>query len=781
MKRLIIAFAIIVGWASAAYAGAPVALTTLHAVHSLTKAEASKEPRVAFEATVNYTRVNDNKLFVQDGLEGIQVSAKQDFKMAPGDRVVIKGKAQAGLRPVVAADSVTLLRHGDRPKPAKATFDEMLAGQHDCMLVTLQAVVHSADMGLDSVTPTIVLKMLTGGALIDAVVNSNDEDALNNLPDADVQITGVVSGRFDGKMQETGILLHISSLADVKILKHAASNPWFSAVTPMDEIYTGYRVKYYSQRTRVQGIITYYQPGAAAVLQNGAKSLWIMTQSIAPLRVGDQADATGFPDVRDGFLALKRSEIQDNHLYTPVTPLYATWRELSSSKHQFDLVSIEGEVVMEVRAALQDEYVLTSDGRKFSAIYHHPYVAGLQPLTMNNIALGSKVRVTGICALESSNSFKGEVPFDILMRTPDDIAVVARPSLLNVRNLILVVSLLLVVLFVVIARGWTIERKVRRQTSVLAAIEQHRSRILEDINESRPLDEILKKITELVSSMLRGAPCWCEIANGELFGNPPAVQHDLRLIREEIPVRSGAAPGVLFAALDPATIPSASEIEALSTGARLASLAIETRRLYTDLRRRSEFDRLTKIHNRFSLEKRLAAQVEEASRCGAIFGLIYIDLDKFKPINDQFGHHIGDLYLQEAAQRMKRQLREGDILARLGGDEFASLVSAVLHRDEVEEIAVRLERCFDEPFSLEGNIIHGSASVGFALYPENGVTGDSLLNSADSAMYAAKHAKRQIEESLDQIQQPDCLDLQSKPTEPLKDSSSSAMRQASFR
>src|SRR5208337_962171 len=108
-----------------------------------------------------------------------------------------------------------------------------------------------------------------------------------------------------------------------------------------------------------------------------------------------------------------------------------------------------------------------------------------------------------------------------------------------------------------------------------------------------------------------------------------------------------------------------------------AALAIETRRLYTDLRRRSEFDLLTDIPNRFALEKLMDGRIEEARQTSSILGLIYIDLDRFKQINDQYGHHVGDIFLQEVANRMKRQLRGADMLARLGGDEFAALVSVV--------------------------------------------------------------------------------------------------------
>jgi diguanylate cyclase (GGDEF)-like protein len=338
------------------------------------------------------------------------------------------------------------------------------------------------------------------------------------------------------------------------------------------------------------------------------------------------------------------------------------------------------------------------------------------------------------------------VAFDMLLRSSDDVTLLAMPSRLTPRNLMLLVGLTLFALFVVGARGWFIERKVRRQTATLAYIERRRRRILEDINGSRPLAEIIEEITELASFMLKGAPCWCQIADGALLGNCPQKLSALRIVQHEIPAHSGPPRGTVFAAFDPLTKPSAIELEALSMAAALATLGIETRRLYSDLLRRSEFDLLTDIHNRFSLDKRLDAQIAEARQQAGIFGLIYIDLDEFKMVNDLYGHQIGDLYLQEVALRMKRQLRSHDLLARLGGDEFAALVAVVPNRAGVEEIAVRLERCFDEPFAVEGFILRGSASVGIALYPEDGATKDSLLNAADAAMYIAKHTRRHVVE-----------------------------------
>jgi diguanylate cyclase (GGDEF)-like protein len=751
MKRLIALFAVVLLCATAGWAAEPAALTTLRAIRTLTNAEANKALPVAFEATVTYFLGSERTLFVQDGDLAIYVSADTDAKLIPGDRILVHGKTHADFGPIVISDRVTLLRHGDLPKPIPATFDDLIRVQRDCMLVTVHGVVRTVDLDTRADVRNASLplhtiaraQLLMEGGYIEAFINSDDANAISGLLDSEVEVTGTAGASFNGKMEPTGAQLYVSTLANVKILKRAEASPWSLPVTPMNQALTGYHVRDLTQRIRIHGTVTLYQPGSAVVLQSGAKSMWIGTQTRSLIQVGDVADAIGFPDVHNGVLTLTHAEIQDSHAQAPIQPLPVTWKQLTASGNLFDLVSIEGKVVTAVREASQDEYVLDTGGQLFTAIYRHqPGYSVLPP--MKQIALGSRVRVTGICILEDSNPFNGEVPFDILLRSFDDIEVVARPSLLTVRNLMILVGLLLAVVFAVGARGWAIERRVRRQTGALAFIEQRRSRILEDINGTRPLAEIVEEITELVSFKLNGAPCWCQIFDGAQLGNCPPKLAGLRVVHFEIPAHSGPALGTIFAAFDPLATPSENESGALSMAVALIALAIETRRLYSDLLHRSEFDLLTDIHNRFSLDKYLDRHIEEARQNAGIFGLIYIDLDKFKQVNDVYGHQVGDLYLQEVALRMKRQLRNVDMLARLGGDEFAVLLPLVRNRAKVEEIAQRLEHSFDEPFIIEGQTLHGAASVGIALYPKDGATKDDLLSAADAAMYTTKNAKRAI-------------------------------------
>ena len=355
MKRLISTIAVVLGCALPASGAPPATLTTLHAIHALSHAEAAKGLPVAFEATVTYRRENETALFLQDGGDGLYVYyAKLDTKLTLGDRVLVRGTAQDSFRPIAAADSVTVLHHGKSPEPVRATFEELIRGEHDCLLVTVRATVLFSGLERGG----NAMQLLVDGSLVNAYIDSRDANAVDNLLDAQVEVTGVAGASFDGKMQQTGVQLAVSSIANVKIINRAKTSPWSLPVTQMDQLVLNYRMKNLSQRVRVHGTITYYQSGLALVLQSGAKSVWIRTDFDSPLRVGDEADATGYPEVHEGYLGLNGGRIHESQVYAPLAPFRTTVSELAWSKHIFDLVSLEGRLVMEIRESSQDEYVL---------------------------------------------------------------------------------------------------------------------------------------------------------------------------------------------------------------------------------------------------------------------------------------------------------------------------------------------------------------------------------------------------------------------------------------
>jgi len=158
------------------------------------------------------------------------------------------------------------------------------------------------------------------------------------------------------------------------------------------------------------------------------------------------------------------------------------------------------------------------------------------------------------------------------------------------------------------------------------------------------------------------------------------------------------------------------------------------------LRDAAVHDALTGLPNRLSLMVRLENAVTVAKRNGAVLALLFIDLDKFKPVNDQYGHAVGDKLLQAVAARLRPCVREADTLARLGGDEFVVLLQSDVSRVTPAFTAQRIAEALQQPYEIDGYHIEIGASIGVSLFPDDADDADRLLARADAAMYRVKHA-----------------------------------------
>ncbi len=155
-------------------------------------------------------------------------------------------------------------------------------------------------------------------------------------------------------------------------------------------------------------------------------------------------------------------------------------------------------------------------------------------------------------------------------------------------------------------------------------------------------------------------------------------------------------------------------------------------------------DQLTGLPNRAMFQQALSAKIDNASVDESRFCLMFIDLDKFKQINDQLGHNVGDQALQLAALRMRASVRNEDTVARLGGDEFTILISDFRHESDVTAMAEKLIHVFDQSFVIDGHEFEMSCSIGISMFPQDGKSADQLLNAADAAMYRAKLGKHNM-------------------------------------
>jgi diguanylate cyclase (GGDEF)-like protein/PAS domain S-box-containing protein len=166
--------------------------------------------------------------------------------------------------------------------------------------------------------------------------------------------------------------------------------------------------------------------------------------------------------------------------------------------------------------------------------------------------------------------------------------------------------------------------------------------------------------------------------------------------------------------------------------------AIERKQMLTRLQHMALYDQLTQLANRELLHDRLSRGLLSAKRHKNRIAVLYLDLDKFKQVNDAFGHDIGDELLQQTAQRILGCVRESDTVSRLSGDEFVVLLEDIESQNDVLIVAEKIRDSFSQPFILAGRDIAVLPSIGIAIFPEHGSNEKELLRKADQAMYAAK-------------------------------------------
>ena len=168
----------------------------------------------------------------------------------------------------------------------------------------------------------------------------------------------------------------------------------------------------------------------------------------------------------------------------------------------------------------------------------------------------------------------------------------------------------------------------------------------------------------------------------------------------------------------------------------------ERKRAEEEIQRLARFDSLTGLTNRHSLEALLDQCLADTRRHGGCAALLFLDLDRFKAVNDTFGHGVGDDLLREVSRRLLACVRESDVVARLGGDEFVVVLNDISGMEDARVVADKIIAAMGQPIEVGGHILSTSTSVGIALYPDHGQDRASLMKHADMAMYQAKTAGR---------------------------------------
>lgn len=168
----------------------------------------------------------------------------------------------------------------------------------------------------------------------------------------------------------------------------------------------------------------------------------------------------------------------------------------------------------------------------------------------------------------------------------------------------------------------------------------------------------------------------------------------------------------------------------------------ERKASYERIQYLAHYDALTHLPNRTLLNDRIDHAIADARRYQKKIAILFLDLDRFKNVNDSMGHHAGDLLLQTVAERLKGSTRESDTVSRLGGDEFVILLNGIEDENDAVSVAHKVIRVLSIPIPLEGSEVNIGASLGISIYPENGTDSATLIKNADAAMYHAKENGR---------------------------------------
>lgn len=188
--------------------------------------------------------------------------------------------------------------------------------------------------------------------------------------------------------------------------------------------------------------------------------------------------------------------------------------------------------------------------------------------------------------------------------------------------------------------------------------------------------------------------------------------------------------------------PDPHDLRLIEIACNLTRIVIERKHAEERLEFMAHYDALTGLPNRALFRDRLAHAIARADRDNQMLALMFVDLDRFKTVNDTLGHHIGDLLLQSVAERIKVCIREGDTAARLGGDEFTVILEHIAAPEDASGVAQKIIDELSPPFDLLGNEAYITASIGISIYPTDKTDMDGLLKNTDAAMYNAKETGR---------------------------------------
>lgn len=801
--RALLDRAVLAGRAGAgAQAGTPEpgsVLTTAREAHSLPNGVARFGYDVRLRAVVTFSDPVNHLLFVQDHTDGIFVEPRHSPALRAGDSVEITGVTAADFAPDVAKAQVKVIGHRGLPAPGSGNFESAIRGREDCHWIELGGVVQRAAPGQGDT----LLTLAWGRERYKAHVLAPPQ-SLASLVDAEVRIRGVCGALFNGKRQMLGIQMFVPGREQIRVLRPAPADPFSMPPSSVEDLMKFSMAREMGHRVRLRGAVTYGNRAGSTWIRDSTGGVMMQDLDAQGLALGDLVDAVGFPAIAGFGPVLRGAQVRKVRSGAPPAPVRVTAEEALRGDFDGQLVQIEGRLIDRLQQPAERVLTVESGGTIFEANIPTSGEFPLQEpgalLRMTGIC---SVEVEQAHDLIMPRSFRLLLrsPADIVVIKQPPWLTAGRVAPVLAGALLLFVGSLAwagllrrrVRAQTQVLHAQTVQLRAAHQRTQEAlekareaeALDLDGKRIVELIARDEPVDLIIDHIAEAVALHSEGAVCaillaapqdlriwavpnlpksWME-ALGRIDLNSISFSSEFREPKQFSDSRAwtdfiASQPAARFRTFCSAPIvvdtltagviaaffrserPCAdAQGEQLALWCNIAALALDRRRLHDQLSYRAQHDGLTSLPNRAFLYDRLESEIALAAHGGGLLGLLYIDLDGFKSINDTHGHGAGDFVLQQTARRMTQSVRRGDTVARVGGDEFVVLLPRLARREDAQQIAAKIETALREPIDYEHQHLSVGASVGISIWPFDGDQPDRLLRSADTQMYGEKRRR----------------------------------------
>ena len=749
LVRLSALVAVFAGSVIAAKAATSTAaeVTTVRQIRSQ-NAQTHASKTVHIHGVVTYFDTVAPNLFVQDATGGVWVDLRgsQLAPPSPGQVLDLRGVVGFGFSPYISNPQWKIVGNAPPPKPVRVLYDDVALGSFDGQWVQMDGVVRSFIQQAEG--NVLVIEVATPTGAFKVRIPNYHEPFPMELVDAKVRFTGVCGATFNSRQQLVSVHLFTPSLKNIQVLDAPPKDPFAIPVTPIADVRRFSVDLSNEHRIRVIGTVTARFPRQGIYMTDATGGLYAESEDGTPVVEGDQVEVIGFPSAGSFSPVLKSARIRPTgqHFAPSVTPI--TGKAALKGAYDAELVTIDGILRSYRETSSGHSLIIESDDHvTFEASLAHGGVKNLESLE------GSRLTLTGICAVRADEN-GNPADFKIVLRSPSDIRVVAPGPWLTTQRAASMVSFLMFVTVCVICWVVILRRRIRRQTQIITtklknelALEERYRDIFEqnltglyiarsdsdivDCNDAcarilgysgrAALFAEKGRVSEILQELHKGSSDTSFLEGTEhSFKRPDGTTGwalcSLRVIRD----KDGGSDVFEGSLVDITERKLAEE--------RIQFLAF--------------FDSLTSLPNRALVQDRLSKAIATARRQREKLGVLHLDIDNFKIINDCLGHSQGDELLRSIAQRLQGCSRDEDTVARLGGDEFLITLGPINAAADAAVVAERIAGELKPPFSVNGHVLNVTCSIGISIFPEHGEDAETLIKHADTAMYASKSSGR---------------------------------------